>query len=249
MRSLLKMCLRKIFTADQLAYIRDKIYGSNIFLRLFSTKKTTNLQDKFSDIYLNNTFKGDESLSGVGSDLVQTATIQIELPKLIKDLNIKSFIDAPCGDWFWMKETSLEVDAYIGIDIVENLIANNNQQFGSASQKFLCLNIVEDKLPKADLIFCRDCLVHLTYDDIYKVITNFKRSQSRYLLTTTFIDRDKNVDLVGKDIWRTLNLQLEPFNFPQPLLLINENCTEVDGRYADKCLGLWRLDDLLVDKS
>ena len=91
--------------------------------------------------------------------------------------------------------------------------------------------------------------MHLTYDDIYKVITNFKRSQSRYLLTTTFIDRDKNVDLVGKDIWRTLNLQLEPFNFPQPLLLINENCTEVDGRYADKCLGLWRLDDLLVDKS
>lgn len=217
--------------------------------KFFSAKQTIDLKDKFSAIYFNNTFGGNKSRSGAGSDLVQTATIRIELPKLIKNLNIKSFIDAPCGDWFWMKEAALEIEKYIGIDIVENLITNNNQKFGSPSQKFLCLNIVEDELPTADLIFCRDCLVHLTYDDIYKVIANFKRSQSRYLLTTTFIDRNKNVDLIGKDIWRTLNLQLAPFNFPPPLLLINENCTEVGGRYADKCLGLWRLDDILVDKS
>jgi hypothetical protein len=143
-----------------------------------------------------------------------------------------------------MQETQFEVESYMGIDIVEKLIESNNQQFATEFRKFLCLNIVEDELPNADLIFCRDCLVHLNYDDIYKVIANFKRSQSRYLLTTTFTDRSKNVDLVGKDIWRTLNLQQAPFNFPPPLMLINENCTEVNGRFADKCLGLWRLDEL-----
>ena len=35
-----------------------------------------------------------------------------------------------------------------------------------------------------------------------------------------------------------------PFNFPPPLRLVNENCTEGDGAYGDKCLGLWRLADL-----
>ncbi|MEY3880548.1 MAG: hypothetical protein RIQ94_1344 [Pseudomonadota bacterium] len=215
---------------------------------ILSVKQTVNLKDKFLDIYLNNTFRGNESRSGGGSDLVQTAIIRVELPKLIKELDIKSFMDAPCGDWFWMKETALGVEEYIGIDIVEKLVENNNQQFGSPSHKFFCLNIADDELPKADLIFCRDCLVHLNYDDIYKVIANFKRSQSRYLLTTTFIDRKRNVNLIGKDIWRTLNLQLAPFNFPPPLMLINENCTEVNGRYADKCLALWQLDDLVIDK-
>lgn len=211
--------------------------------KIFSAKQAIELKDKFREIYLNNTFGGDKSRSGAGSDLVQTAAIRIELPKLIKELEIKSFIDAPCGDWFWMQETPLEVESYLGIDIVEKLI-ESNQQFATEFRKFLCLNIVEDELPNADLIFCRDCLVHLNYDDIYKVIANFKRSQARYLLTTTFTDRSKNVDLVGKDIWRTLNLQQAPFNFPPPLLLINENCTEVNGQFADKCLGLWRLDEL-----
>jgi hypothetical protein len=41
-----------------------------------------------------------------------------------------------------------------------------------------------------------------------------------------------------------LNLQLPPFNFPAPLRLIEENCTEDGGKYADKSLGLWRLSDL-----
>jgi hypothetical protein len=67
------------------------------------------------------------------------------------------------------------------------------------------------------------------------------------LLTTTYTDRRKNVDLFGKDIWRTLNLQLAPFHFPPPLKIINENSTEVDGNFSDKCLGLWLLDDIIID--
>ena len=251
MRILLRTVLMKMFTANQLEDIKSKareIYWSNVLIKkILSSNHAINLKDKFNKIYLNNTFGGDKSHSGAGSDLVQTAVIRSELPKLIKELNVKTFIDAPCGDWFWMKETELQVENYIGIDIVEKLVGINNQQFGRSSRSFLCLNIAEDELPKADLIFCRDRLVHLNYDDIYKVIANFKRSQSCYLLTTTFTDRGKNVDLTGK-IWRTLNLQLAPFNFPHPLMLINENCTEIDGRFSDKCLGLWRLDDLLVDK-
>ena len=44
--------------------------------------------------------------------------------------------------------------------------------------------------------------------------------------------------------WRTLNLQIEPFNFQLPIKVINENCTENNGRYKDKCLGLWEVKNL-----
>lgn len=217
----------------------------NKLKKIFSSKST--LKDKFSKIYSNNIFGGKDSRSGEGSNLEQTREIRAQLPKLLRELAVKSFMDAPCGDLFWIKEIDLGVERYFGIDIVESLIDSNTKHFGSDSRKFICTNLVDGDLPKVDLIFCRDCLVHLNYSDIKNVISNFKRSGAKYLLTTTFTDRSKNVDLIGRDIWRTLNLEIAPFNFPPPLKLINEYCTERDGKFADKHLGLWLLDDIFVE--
>jgi SAM-dependent methyltransferase len=219
----------------------------NWLSELFGSNSTTrkNLRDKFTDIYINNTFGGKESRSGEGSNFVQTDVIRQELPKLLEELGVKIFLDAPCGDLFWIKETPLNVEKYIGIDIVETLVGKNKQQFhDDRYREFYCLNLVENILPRADVIFCRDCLVHLHYAEIKKVISNFKKSQSTYLLTTTFTDRKSNVDLIGKNIWRPLNLQATPFNFPPPLKLINEKCTEANNQFTDKCLGLWLLEDI-----
>lgn len=217
------------------------------FLRkYFPLNDAAGLREKFSRIYTKNTFGGSDSRSGAGSDMIQTAVIRHELPKLLQELGVNCLMDAPCGDWFWMKETTLGVPSYVGIDIVEKIVEINNARFGGPGRKFLCLNLAEDPLPQSDLIFCRDCLVHLSFYDIRRVIANFQRSQSTYLLTTTFTDRRKNVDLVGKAVWRTLNLQAPPFNFPEPLRVINEGCTEANGRFTDKCLGLWRLADLPI---
>ena len=38
------------------------------------------------------------------------------------------------------------------------------------------------------MILCRDCLVHLTFDDARAALQNLRRSGSKYLLTTTFTD-------------------------------------------------------------
>jgi SAM-dependent methyltransferase len=218
-----------------------------IIKQALKTKKiicSKKLKNKFSQMYEQNIFGGIESLSGEGSSLEQTQEIRLRLPELIEEFEIKSFIDAPCGDWYWMQHTNLGVSQYCGVDIVEEMIEKNQTQYGTSTIKFECLNLAQDSLPKADIIFCRDCLVHLQYSDIKKVLKNFKRSGAKYLLTTTFIERKENSDLVGNDIWRTLNLQLSPFNFPAPLKLIKENCTEYNGNFDDKHLGLWLLDDL-----
>lgn len=209
----------------------------------YAALEQMDLKDKFTVIYQENMFKGQKSRSGEGSDLLQTAVIRREIPKLFHELQVRSVLDAPCGDWFWMKEMTLNVEHYIGVDIVDALIQKNQNEYSSNQVHFKCVNLVSERLPKVDLIISRDCLVHLSYEESIKIIKNFKASGAKYLLTTTFINRDHNVDL-GKGFWRTLNLQLPPFNFPTPLKIINEGCTEGDNQFTDKCLALWRLEDL-----
>ena len=51
------------------------------------------------------------------------------------------------------------------------------------------------------------------------------------------------MDIVTGD-WRPLNLQDKPFNFPSPILIINENCTEDGGEYSDKSMALWDISKL-----
>lgn len=201
------------------------------------------VKKKFTKIYRHNLFGGTQSRSGGGSSLIQTEVIREEIVKLLNDLKIKSLIDAPCGDFLWMKEVDLPVEQYIGIDIVKDIIDHNQAEYGNHYRKFLEMNIIENELPCADVVFCRDCLVHLSFVHSLKTIDNFKKSGSKYLLTTTFTDRSHNDDL-NKSVWRTLNLELPPFNFPKPIMIINENCTEGDGNYTDKGLGLWLLKDI-----
>jgi hypothetical protein len=105
------------------------------------------------------------------------------------------------------------------------------------------LDLTRSALPPADLLLCRDCLVHLSYSDIVKAISNIKSSKIEYLLTTTFTAEPGYRDVVTGD-WRPLNLELPPFSFSRPLELILEQCTEQDGAFADKALGLWRVRDL-----
>ena len=215
------------------------------FLNHFLRLNKNYLKSRFYRIYKKNIFGGKESISGEGSNLEQTQAIRHELPKLLIEFNVNTFLDAPCGDFFWMKMIDFGKIKYIGVDIVDDLIDENNKMFGSKSISFISANFVDEELPQADLIFCRDCLVHLNFKDIKNTLLNFKQCGAKYLLTTTFINGAENIDLFGNDIWRTLNLQLAPFNFPPPLRLIDEKCSEHQGDFSDKNLGLWLLSDII----
>jgi SAM-dependent methyltransferase len=194
----------------------------------------------FSTVFRNNFWEGSVSRSGAGSDLVQTTRIRAALPTLLEELGIRSMLDLACGDFYWMRQVNPGTVKYIGADIVEELIAANEQTFGGAMRQFVVKDITKSQLPKVDLIMCRDCLVHLSFNDVEKALQNINRSGAAYLLTTTFVDRETNSPIRTGE-WRPLNLERPPFSLPSPLRVINEGCTEGDGRYADKSLGLWRL--------
>lgn len=203
------------------------------------------LNFRFSNIVNKNLWGSDESSSGAGSILDQTETIRKEIPILIKEMNIKSLLDVPCGDFNWLSQTELDVEAYIGGDIVSDLITLNRNKYQDKTRTFECMDITKSRPSKVDLILCRDCFVHLSYKDIFSALENFKRSKSKFLLTTTFTNRIKNRNIFSGG-WRPLNLELPPFNLPKPVKIINENCSEANGKFSDKSLGLWNLESILL---
>ena len=195
----------------------------------------------FETIYHNSLFGSPESRSGPGSTLAQTSHIRAVLAQLIRELDIRTLLDVPCGDFHWMSHVELSHIHYIGGDIVTSMIRKNHSDHGSENIEFRVLDIVNDELPRADMILCRDCLVHLTLEDGVKAIENFKRSGARYLLSTTFPEHRGNSDEFR--YWRTVDLEGEPFTLGSPVRLVREGCTEVhrgEG-YGDKSLGLWDL--------
>jgi SAM-dependent methyltransferase len=200
------------------------------------------MQHLFEKIYDLHHWYDEESKSGPGASLYQTKTVRAALSNLLKDLHIKTFLDIPCGDFNWMKEVDMPGCHYIGADIVVEIITQNQANYSGPRKQFIWADITRSPLEGMDLIFCRDCFVHFSYSDILRAIVNIKNSGSTFLMTTTFPNRPNDDITTGG--WRPINLEAPPFFFPKPLGLFNENCTEGDGAYIDKSLGLWKIKDL-----
>jgi hypothetical protein len=196
------------------------------------------LERLFTEIYRTNLWGGDESRSGLGSALAETARLREAIPELLRRVGATSLLDIPCGDFGWMSGVDLGGVDYTGADIVEEIVARNNERFASERRRFVRLDLVEDPLPRADVVLCRDCLVHLSFEKIFRALDNVARSGARYLLATTFLEHETNEDAEDGD-WRMLNLERPPFSLPAPAAVIVEGCAEGGGAYADKALALW----------
>jgi hypothetical protein len=194
----------------------------------------------FAEIYEKDAWGNYESVSGSGSGLEQTAAVRAELPSLISSLGIRSMLDIPCGDFHWMNTLDLDVD-YTGGDIVAPLIERNKAKYESPKRHFARLDLTRDALPKVDLVFCRDCLPHLTNAEVRRAIAAITKSGSKYLLTTNFDEHTKNIE-GATGMWRPINFELPPYSFGPPLRVIDERCPE-EG-YTDKRLSLWKISEL-----
>jgi hypothetical protein len=211
--------------------------GAAIYRSIRDIVGRPSIEKVFSEIYRKNLWQNSESVSGRGSTLARTGAIMNYLPFILQDLNVKTLLDAPCGDFNWMRHTNLKGIKYIGADVVPDITARNREMYASDERTFLTLDITKDKIPYVDVILCRDCLIHLSFKDIHAALSNFKSSKSTYLLCTTHIKVEENQDAATGG-WRSLNLQLPPFNFPEPLKLLTEDLE------LGKCLGIWRLNEL-----
>ncbi len=205
----------------------------NFYLNKINSKK------KFDFIYKTNYWKSSlkGSRSGRGSDIDTTENIRFNLKNFIINENIKSILDIPCGDFYWMSKIDLKEVTYIGADIVEELVNLNNIKFKNSKLKFIKLDITKDNMPDVDLIFSRDCLVHLNDDEIFLTLQNIKKTKSKYFATTIFEKKFNNSKSELSDNWRAINLTEKPFDLKKPDFILDES----NNDQSDKKIAIWKI--------
>ena len=117
-----------------------------------------------------------------------------------------------------MHHLKFDFDLFVGVDVVQELIERLRKKKWPEQFHIQQGDICEQILPSADAILCHDCLVHLPLSKISDAIRLFKKSSTKYLLTTTFPGRE-NRDIRMGD-WRPLNFQADPFWWPASIRLI-----------------------------
>jgi SAM-dependent methyltransferase len=167
-----------------------------------------------------------------------SASIRGQLPPLLRELGARSLLDVGCGDMKWMRMVDLGVD-YIGVDVVPDLIEENRRLY--RNRQFLVADATKDRLPSADVVLCRQCLIHLSNRQVGMVLRNLKNTRAKYLLATTFPAITNNAD-IWSGSFRPINLELQPFNLPKPLHVL------YDSKPTDQSsvLSLWRFTDIAI---
>lgn len=135
----------------------------------------------FSSIYRNKIWaagaaKGSDFYSGVGSTEAFTEPYERLIAQFIKDNNIRVVVDLGCGDFQVGQRILQKVECtYVGVDVVDDLIARNNARFGSEKVSFYSRDISHDPLPDGDLCLIRQVLQHLDNATIERVLQNAQK--------------------------------------------------------------------------
>jgi hypothetical protein len=193
-----------------------------------------NENEKIFDLfYTQNAWGCPETKSGYGSQKKEIFMHKYQFNILFQMLNIKTICDAPCGDCNWIFDCIPDFIDYTGVEISKTAVEENSKKF--PNRKFIHCDIIKELLPTYDLILCRDCLGHFPLNNIHECLENFKKSKSKYLLTTTFVNATSNTNVdITMGNWMPIDLQSHPFNFPKPMVLLDESINM-------KKLGLWML--------
>jgi len=161
-----------------------------------------------------------------------------ELPRLFG-----TFVDVGCSDFMFQQTVDWAGVQYLGLDIVQKMTDENKVNYPDF--EFDCKNLIEDRCPRADMVFIRNVFLHNTLKDCQRIIENVKASGSRYLMASTVRDLDRNVDT--SCIWVVRrNLQLKPFDFPEPLEWIGEMKDKENPGWHGKnnYMGVWNIKTL-----
>jgi hypothetical protein len=190
------------------------------------------MKEIFEDIVKHNRWK--KHPCGPGSTFGYTENLRLNLGSFLKKHNITSMIDAPCGDYSWMSVTDLpSIQEYIGGDIVEFLIEANQKKY--PNHVFKQIDLTRDTLPDVDLLFCRDCLLHLSFKDIDNVFKNISRSNIKYVLLSNWYEDSENSRDIQTGEARYISFLENPYNFSQPI----DSITDFVEGFPRRKMVLW----------
>ncbi len=233
LRSIVKQKLppwiARLYLKVRIACLRQSNQGKStkeVFTRIYEDSKWGGIKGQYC--------------SGSGSTESHASLYSEVVRAFIKDKKIHSVLDLGCGDFTVGAKIQMEGVRYFGIDIVDDLIARNQREFGSAEVSFHCLDIVLDELPDAELCLIRQVLQHLSNVQIMEVLHKIKKY--KYVLVTEhypspFVKAIPNKDKPhGEDIRiyddSAVYLDLPPFNLKIAAVVLDtvaRKCLVKDG--------------------
>lgn len=195
-------------------------------------------QEVFAEIYQTGYWKNGPggSVSGPGSSPEATQLLQTELKAFFRDQQIASLGDVGCGDFNWMAGLVKDIPSVRGYEIVPDLVGKLNAQNDQPNLEFICLNILEESPAPAEMMICRDCLVHFSLENIQLALKNLLPTATRFLALTHFPEVKHNEDIATGN-WRPLNMTLAPFHLPPPDFFFTDIM-------EDKGLAIWKMETL-----
>lgn len=196
----------------------------------------TDLKSRFSAIYDRGIWQHNTDAatpgSGLGSSLAATSALREALPALMDDLEARTLLDIGCGDFTWMQHVTMRPD-YIGIDVVDSVIAQNARLYGGPGRTFAVGDATTDDLPAADVVLCREVLFHLSFVDIRKLLKNVLSKDRSYIIATSDRETAFNSDIPTGD-FRVLNLEAWPLRLPPPERVIADSAV-----LPHRIMGVW----------
>ena len=148
--------------------------------------------------------------SGSGSTLDTTREYRAYVEDFIKKNNVRSVVDAGCGDWGFSSAIDWGEARYLGVDIASDVIDAVRRKHEKANIKFQVGDITEE-LPAADLLISKDVLQHLSNALVHKFIrNNLKKGKYKWVLLTN--DRGSGNPDIQPGGYRMIDLAAAPFD-------------------------------------
>jgi SAM-dependent methyltransferase len=172
----------------------------------------------FTDIYTHGFWGRDvngQPTSGSGSSLEEGLPFIQYVQDFLQNHNIQSVVDLGCGDWVLAQKIDWGRRNYLGIDIVEFLVKKNQSLYGSDTIHFLHMDASLEPIPVADLLICKDVLMHLPNSDIHYILSESKKY--KYCLLINDINFSGAIGgVVNNDVqtgwYRHIDLTQAPFS-------------------------------------
>ena len=121
--------------------------------------------------------------SGPGSISKHAENYCALLKNLLVAHNIQSVADLGCGDFNTGKRISTFVPSYVGVDIAQVVVEQNQRAHGGDRVRFVQGDITRDFLPPADAAIVRQVLQHLTNAEVQSALDNVLRTYSLAFVT------------------------------------------------------------------
>ncbi|MEN9343375.1 MAG: hypothetical protein RLZZ453_162 [Chlamydiota bacterium] len=178
----------------------------------YSLFSNEDLESVFTNIYQCGGWGWNEEgvgFSGAGSTRLNATHYITFLEQFIKANHIKTVVDAGCGDWTFSKDVQWGDVQYLGVDVVKSVIDANIQKYATDKIRFEHFDMLRYALPAADLLICKDVLMHLSNRDIILFLKSIK--QFKHCLFTNNIGPENENQDIQRGEFRPLDLTAAPF--------------------------------------